>query len=82
MRTCERVVHEEGKPHIIEFTSEGLQHFAKLVAESEREECAKILDDRAKRKNDGCWADSEWITICNANELAADAIRQRRTCPV
>lgn len=44
---------------------------------AEREACAKVCDARAKRLNDGNWAAEEWDTICNANELAADAIRAR-----
>lgn len=43
----------------------------------EREECAKLCDKRAMRKNDGNWTDEEWSIICQANELAADAIRSR-----
>ncbi len=55
--------------------------FARIAFESatkiEREACAMVCDDRAKRKNDGNYADHSWELICSTNELAADEIRAR-----
>lgn len=44
---------------------------------AEREACAMVCDDRAKRKNDGNYTDHSWELICSTNELAADEIRAR-----
>ena len=49
------------------------------MIEEEREACAKVCDDRSKRPfvDEGLITETEWATICGANELAADAIRAR-----
>ena len=54
----------------LKFDEEGLLRFAKLVAEHEREACAKVCDERAQKK------DLSNHRRCDA-DLLASAIRAR-----
>jgi len=53
----------------------GLKRFAALVAAAEREECAKVCDDRATEYEPGRWGayQGEYMEACEC----ADAIRAR-----
>ena len=47
------------------------------ATKAEREACAKVCDDRAKRPfvDEGFITEEEWDSMARANELCADAIR-------
>jgi len=62
-------VHPSGE-YIYSFYTEQLQAFVKLVAEHEREACAKVCDERAQKK------DLSNHRRCDA-DLLASAIRAR-----
>ena len=51
---------------------EEIEVFAKLVAETEREECAKLCEEIARRNEEEC--DIDWVT---GNMECADYIRAR-----
>jgi hypothetical protein len=54
----------------LKFDEDGLLRFAKLIAEQEREACAKVCDERAQKK------DLSNHRRCDA-DLLASAIRAR-----
>ena len=60
------------KHQVFYFTQQDLEAFAKLVAEKEREACAKICDDGINNATD--WDSSVWDQAC---ENRAFAIRAR-----
>ena len=62
-------VHPSGE-YIYSFYTEQLQAFVKLVAEHEREACAKVCDERAQKK------DLSNHRRCDADLLASE-IRAR-----
>lgn len=49
------------------------------ATKAEREACAKVCDDRAKRPfvDEGFITEEEWESMARANELCADVIRMR-----
>ena len=78
MKTFGQIAHEAGGGSW-ELLTAGERKRWEVIGNAVAEECAVVCDDRAKRPfvDEGFISETEWGTICGANELAADAIRAR-----
>jgi len=71
-RECEDVSLDDSTTNIWVLFTEQLEHFAALVAAAERESCAKLCEEIARRNEAEC--DIDWVT---GNMECADYIRAR-----